>query len=117
MSTRVVRDQIEDDAITSCRYCGAQIVWALTNRERRTPVDVRPVAEGLWVLYHYAEEEPSPAQRVAYAPLNGYGELYRGPRWRSHWSTCPQRETAKRDHLAEQSVPTAQLDLFGKAVR
>jgi hypothetical protein len=113
--TRIVLDQV-DDGIVLCRYCGARIVWALTNRDRPTPVDVQPVRDGCWVLYHYAEEEPVPRQRVSYAPLNGYGSLYRGPRWRSHWSTCPQRDVAKRDHLAELAGtrPTPQLNLFGK---
>lgn len=110
--TRVVRDVVEH-GVSACDFCGARIVWALTDSERPTPVDAEPSPQGLWVLYHYAEEEPTPRQRVAYAPLTGYGELYRGPRWRSHWGTCPHRELAKRAHLARLAGPSPQLELFG----
>lgn len=109
--TRIVLDHV-DEGVTTCKFCGARIVWALTNRDRPTPVDADPVRDGLWVLYHFAEEEPVPRQRVSYAPLNGYGEIYQGPRWRSHWSSCPQRDLAKRHHMADLAVPTAQLELF-----
>ena len=102
---------------TRCRLCGAEIVWALTDHNRRMPMDPGPAPGGHWILCWYPDEEPEPVQRVVYfrdgSP--GWPEAEAGTelRWRPHWGSCPQRDAAH--HLAERHErerPTTQLNLF-----
>lgn len=109
MSTRVVRYGIQRYPVP-CRFCGTEVVWAVTDHRKRMPVDRLPATDGTWVLFWYEEEEPEPVQRVTWVrSLPGYDGL----RWLAHWATCPEREAAAR-HLAEQNRAQggAQLSLF-----
>ena len=93
-----------------CRLCGRPVVWALTDNGRRMPVDAQPVAPDVLaflVLWFYSEEEPHPQQRVSYTR----NPRYTGPRWISHWATCPDRSVA-RQLAAEDAADSPQLDLF-----
>lgn len=93
-----------------CRFCGSEVVWAVTDHGRRMPVDRMPATDGAWVLWFYEEEEPEPQQRVSWArSLDGYD----GPRWLAHWGTCPERDAVK--HLREldgREPERRQLSLF-----
>ena len=108
---KVVRYGVQRGA-TECRFCGASVVWAVTDNGRRMPVDRMPAEDGAWVLFFFEEEEPEPVQRVTWARAL---ESYTGPRWLAHWGTCPERDVAR--HLKEETSTERQLDLFAKGVR
>lgn len=105
---RVVRYGVQRWPV-ACRFCGAQVIWAVTDYRRRMPIDRLPATDGGWVLFWYEEEEPEPVQRVTWSRSL---ESYDGPKWLAHWATCPEREAAR--HLAEQTRAEggAQLSLF-----
>jgi hypothetical protein len=69
--------------LSHCRSCGAEIVWAATNRNTYMPVDIQPTADG------NVELQP-----------DGNCIVYRGPIHRplhlSHFVTCPDRAKWKR---------------------
>lgn len=105
--TRIVRYGVQRYPVP-CRFCGSQVVWATTDHKRRMPIDRMPATDGAWVLWYYLEEEPEPIQRVSWVrSIDGYD----GPRWLSHWATCPERDAGR--HLEEQAQKQ-QLDLFSK---
>jgi hypothetical protein len=74
--------------MSTCRSCGAGIVWAVTAKGKRMPVDAEPHPDGnvttvpngagrgtLLALVHPPGQQPLDADE---------------PRYRSHFATCPQ---------------------------
>jgi hypothetical protein len=63
--------------MAECRSCGAPITWAITDKRRRIPLD----------------PEPNPAGNIrldlTHAHILTKGETYYGPRYMSHFATCP----------------------------
>ena len=48
---------LEGTAITSCRTCGALVVWGLTKKDRRSPFDY-PRSEYGWVNHWVTCKRP-----------------------------------------------------------
>lgn len=59
--------------MSSCRSCGEPVIWALTQREKRMPVDVVPVVGGNIELE---------------TPLATYVQKSDKLRYVSHFATC-----------------------------
>jgi hypothetical protein len=78
--------------VSSCRDCGASIVWAVTEAGARMPVDFAPVAGGRLELYIELFPDGSPVepgvQRVRTRPADRPAG---SPAWWSHWATCSHR--------------------------
>ncbi len=76
---------------SSCRDCQARIVWALTETDKRMPVDLDVVIGGTLELYfELLNGEHVGPQRVRYVP-----DSERATRpflWISHFATCPARQ-------------------------
>lgn len=70
---------------TTCRSCGAPIVWCVTPAGNRMPVDADPSPRGNLVL----EGELA---RVVPAP----DLLDRRPRHTSHFATCPNADQHRK---------------------
>jgi hypothetical protein len=69
-----------------CRSCGAPILWALTDRGKRIPLDELPLAAippGSFVVSGTGDELR--ASTVAPVPL-----------YRSHFATCPNADEHRR---------------------
>jgi hypothetical protein len=70
--------------MSTCRSCGAEVVWAATVKGRRIPLDAQPVADGNMTLVdgiaHLLLQEP----------------LEQQVRYRTHFSTCPNAESHRR---------------------
>jgi hypothetical protein len=84
-----------------CASCSAPIIWAVTAKGNRMPVDVQLSIAGNLVLCYEVDalDRPVSGQQVISAPPN-----YVGPLWVSHFSTCPkaalwQRRNALRGEL------------------
>jgi hypothetical protein len=68
--------------MASCRSCGAEIRWALTERGKHMPIDPAPVSDGNLVLVFINGD-----WEVRHATADDRKlkrELYK-----SHFSTCP----------------------------
>jgi hypothetical protein len=73
--------------VSSCRSCGAAIVWTSTERGRLMPVDAEPVARGLR-LEPAADGPPRALVTDIYA---------------SHFATCPNADTHRQTRETEST--------------
>lgn len=72
-----------------CRSCGAKIIWAVTEKGRRMPIDPQPVGRGNIQL---RQQPPLPPLAV-YLGQDTIAHLPPGQLERlltSHFATCPQ---------------------------
>lgn len=80
--------------MSRCRSCQAPILWALTEKGRRMPLDQEPYTgpepAGLFVLR--AGVGAGPPKAIAVTPDAFPGE----PVYRSHFSTCPNAKEHRR---------------------
>lgn len=76
-----------------CEACFARLVWAVTERGQRMPVDANQDITGNLVLCFEVDQlgRPTSAQLVVIAPAD-----YVGPRWLSHFATCPKATLYRR---------------------
>lgn len=74
--------------VSRCRSCGAPIVWAVTERGRRMPLDAQPVVAGNIEV----SRRPDGAI-LATVRAEAQGEAQR---YVSHFSTCPQAGQHRR---------------------
>lgn len=77
--------------MSSCRSCGASIIWARTERGKRMPLDAESVADvtaqGLFVL----REKTNPEGPLA---LAAWGlDCFMDPHYRSHFASCPDADS------------------------
>lgn len=88
--------------------CGAEIIWALSEKGKRTPVDAAPTEEGNTLLIHRAVGEP-PTAHIVRKDERAQMETERRYRvehlghpdeplrlYVPHWSTCPDAKKFKR---------------------
>jgi hypothetical protein len=82
--------------VTACRSCGAEIVWAFTPDGRRMPVDAQPVDGGNVLLTPAVEPRGAPTATVVgkRAQPTLFGDD--GPRYVSHFVTCPDAARHRR---------------------
>jgi hypothetical protein len=67
-----------------CRSCGARIVWTVTERGRRMPIDPVPNPAGNIILRERAAGLEPVAVYTSAPPAEGE------KRFTSHFATCPQ---------------------------
>lgn len=91
--------------LSKCSACGAAIIWAVTDRGRKMPIDASPALPGVGdqVLYFYLDAFGNlfdSVQRV----MTADDELRKlgGDIWISHFATCPD---AKKFRRREGSQP------------
>jgi hypothetical protein len=86
----------EEAPVATCRSCGARIRWAVTPAGKRIPLDADPV-DGGNVLLHEAPnpgEDPTATVVGKRVQPNLFGDD--GPRYVSHFSTCPDAAAHRR---------------------
>lgn len=76
------------ETFATCRSCGARIVWARTAADRAMPIDRDPVPDGNLVIIDRTRDG---SPRVATAAP----EETR-PKYRSHFSTCPNADQHRK---------------------
>lgn len=83
---------------SKCRLCGLAIVWTLTARGKRMPVEAQTTLEGRFVLLHELMGDGRlhfRAQSVADVEAHQRAP-WRGPRWRTHFGNCPKYVPKRR---------------------
>lgn len=68
---------------SNCKSCGEPVIWALTQREKRMPVDVVPVVGGNIELEYNA-----PDGTALETPFATYVRKSDELRYVSHFATC-----------------------------
>lgn len=79
--------------MTTCRSCGADIIWARTEHSKRMPLDAQPVdgSQG----HTFVLRDPTSAEgplAISATPAQLPGEVY----YVSHFATCPQAAEHRR---------------------
>lgn len=114
----VVRDPDPSDleggwGVSTCRDCGAPIVWAHTSRAKRIPVDLKPREGGRLELYIELFPDGSlvdpGVQRVRERPAE---RPEASPAWWPHWATCKARRRPLR--LVPRALVEQLRDLMGR---
>jgi hypothetical protein len=71
--------------VSRCRSCGAEIVWAMHEfTRRRMPLDAEPIEAGNVALEDGVARVLRP------------NSPYQGPRYVSHFATCPNAKEHRR---------------------
>lgn len=98
---------------SSCKACGARIIWALTDRAKRAPIDADPTERGNMVLWYDTGGEEAGKPRVSSIAAI---ELVTGKpvppaeRRLNHFATCPEAERFQPERPVAANDP--QLGLF-----
>lgn len=72
---------------TACRSCGEPMIWCLTEKGKRNPMDSEPSSAGKYRLDEQDNEQ---------GPLAVWAPDYGGERYMSHFSTCPNAQTHRK---------------------
>jgi hypothetical protein len=77
--------------IDHCRSCKAEIVWAITERGKRMPVDKEPSTKGNIMLVWRTNDEPPLAVYLTTEQIAAFdGSLQRHRLHLSHFVTCKE---------------------------
>jgi len=71
---------------SNCRNCGENIIWTITRKGKRMPVDAEPVSKGKFILDPENEVGDIPAVFI------GDNDRYTGERYNSHFDSCTARK-------------------------
>lgn len=66
--------------------CGARIIWAITSKGKRMPVDADPAPDGTVLL---AGDDPDAPVATVVSPAAPPSGGWPGPLRHSHFTTCP----------------------------
>jgi hypothetical protein len=93
-----------------CRYCRGRILWAITEKGHRIPLDPSPVDNGNVMLDFRPGDAPI-------ATVLGDPSRASGPLWLAHFATCKKLKHRKKK-TAEPEPKTVQGTLtFGEGTR
>lgn len=82
--------------VSECRSCKADIVWGVMERSgKRNPLDRAPDPDGRIIVeaWQATERGMAPVVRVLH---DDELELVSGPRYTSHFATCPDAQQHRR---------------------
>lgn len=86
--------------MSRCRSCEAEIIWCVTDNDKRIPVDAHPAAGGNIRLHPGAGRIPAPGQppiaRVVGTTIDLTDDTDDGTRYYPHHATCPEGPQWKR---------------------
>lgn len=74
--------------MTKCRWCNAEILWAVTEKGHRIPLDPSPSDRGNVALEFHPRGTPT-------ATILGDLAKATGPLWIAHFATCPKVKRGK----------------------
>jgi hypothetical protein len=80
---------LDDRVITQCRSCHADIVWTITEKGKRMPIDAYPVDEG---NIRFIPGRPAHSVVAPHSLLDELDPADNGDRFLSHFVTCPHAD-------------------------
>jgi len=86
---------------SKCRACEAPLLWTVTTKGKKMPVDAKPTEFGPFVLLYEGQRQPT-AKYIGAAGDSG-GEK----RYESHWATCTDAEKFRRTPAQNAKVDAA----------
>jgi hypothetical protein len=81
--------------VSTCRSCGAEVIWAVTRDDKRMPLDAVPVDGGNVLLNMGARPWRATVVGKDVQP-SIFGDD--SPRYTSHFSTCPHADSHRKAH-------------------
>lgn len=87
-------DDKTTDVKPTCRSCRAPLLWALTEKGRRIPLDRNSVPDGNIELEE--TDEGPPMSRVVPREDRILPGFFHTPRYKSHFATCPNAKRHRR---------------------
>lgn len=79
---------------STCKKCGAQIIWIKTPRGKSMPVDAEPVT--YWEKEKARGKVVTPNGEVISCEFTGELQTATGVGFISHWATCPFAENFRQ---------------------
>jgi hypothetical protein len=101
--------------MSTCRYCRASIMWAMTEKGHRIPLDPSPSLKGNVML----DFQPG---GVPIATVLGDPSKASGPLWLAHMATCPgwkkrhQKKAKKAGPHAEQATLPGMIEAVASGI-
>ena len=77
--------------VAQCSKCEAPIIWVITERGKKMPVDADPTDLGGFVLLERGEDSASPPLATHHTKVSGK-VLLLSDRHDSHFATCPHAD-------------------------
>jgi hypothetical protein len=87
--------------VTACRSCGSAIIWTVTERGKRMPVDAQPLDSGTVQLVGNAFGESVALSRVLSGDSLTAAREQGAPLHRSHFASCPEANVWRRPRMSE----------------
>jgi hypothetical protein len=87
--------------MSTCRYCRASIMWAITEKGHRIPLDPSPSLNGNVML----DFQPG---GVPIATVLGQSKKTTEPLWIAHMATCPGWNKKRRKKKTKEPGPHAE---------
>lgn len=89
-----------------CSSCGATVLWVVTRAGERMPLDPELDRDGDVVIVTSNGGEYGLVSKLQPASQLALLDADERPRYRSHWSTCPNAEQHRAGAVVEQD-PTS----------
>jgi hypothetical protein len=80
----------------TCKSCGAPILWTITERGKRMPLDAAPTEDGTVEVIGTAFGSSLGMSRVLSGDTLTAARAARAPLRRSHFAHCPQADEWRR---------------------
>ena len=95
--TNVSIDYQDSPARGECRSCYSDVIWTITERGERMPVNIDPEPNGNLILSNRAGRTNAPSAIYVGKPdPEALFDEYEGQRYISHFATCPQKKQWRR---------------------
>ena len=88
--------------MTTCKSCGAYVVWAVTEKGKKMPVDYKPTLDGNIILIHKEVCEPPIAryerkeEKAERMKLDSKANLAACVAFTSHFASCPHAKSWRK---------------------
>lgn len=73
--------------MSTCKSCGAEVIWKVTEGGKKTPIDAEPCEDGNLFFFGSGAHPVSMIKP---------GLKFDGPRYKSHFATCPNAKQHRK---------------------
>lgn len=103
---------LEDDAMSTCRTCSAEIWWARTGKGKNIALDMDPVPHGTASAFYVTGQIEGDRGPVTTVTLNPNHESVEptDPGYITHFSTCPDADEHRQPRSSSPAAPAFDHD-------